>query len=159
MALKLPTAIASKRDIIKIQREIERLMDERLQHNITKEQTGNLREMSNPSRLLKQLLELNEIVDEGDNLRKLMQNLESVRQTAPSVRISFASEPEHAVFEKVVEWFRREIDASLLVQVGVQPSIAGGCIVQTSANRYDFSLRTHLLNSVPKFTETMKRVE
>jgi len=158
MELKLPPSVASKRDIIKLQREIERLLDERLQQKISQEQVGDLRKVSNSSRNLISFFEHNSVEINDENLKKVLQILEGMRQHSPVIRIAFASEPDYETSEKVVGWFRKNISPQTLVQIGVQPMIAGGCVVQSPMKRYDFSLRKHILDSSDKFLEVFNRV-
>jgi F0F1-type ATP synthase delta subunit len=158
MELKLPSQIASKRDVIKLQREIERLLDERLQQSISKEQVGDLRKVSNASRSLHAFFDHNQLEMTDDVLKKVMQHLEGMRQHSPVIRIAFANEPEYETSEQIVDWFRKNISPQALIQIGVQPMIAGGCVVQTPMKRYDFSLRKHILDSTDKFIEVFNRV-
>ena len=74
----------------------------------------------------------------------LKKQLETVRASAPVVHISFAAEPPPAFLQKIIGWFRSEIHPMLLLQVGLQPDIAAGCIVRTPNHYFDFSLRRNL---------------
>lgn len=67
--------------------------------------------------------------------------LKGVIAEAPRVHISFASDPSSAFEAKIVEWFRKKISPIILVQIGLQPSIAAGCVLRTSNKMFDFSLR------------------
>jgi hypothetical protein len=67
--------------------------------------------------------------------------LKGVVDQAPRVHISFASDPSAAFTGKVVEWFRRQTSPIVLVQVGLQPNIAAGCILRTPNKSFDFSLK------------------
>jgi F0F1-type ATP synthase delta subunit len=46
--------------------------------------------------------------------------------------------------QKIVTWWRENIDPFVLVEIGLQPNIAAGCLVRTSNRQYDFSLRRRL---------------
>lgn len=159
MELKLPNTVGSRRDIIHMQREIERLLEEHLQHDIAKEQTGELRGVSKPTAMVRETLRANDMKSDTQQLKELSQKLEAVMQRAPRIRIAFANEPDSNTYEKIVGWFRREIHPDVLLQIGVQPTIAGGCIVQAGQHRYDFSLRKRLLDKTNLFVKVMHRVK
>ena len=67
--------------------------------------------------------------------------LKEASESAPRVHISFATDPSAAFTGKVVDWFRRTVHPAVLVQVGLQPTIAAGCVVRTPNKQFDFSLR------------------
>jgi len=73
----------------------------------------------------------------------LKQFLEVVNVQAPRVHVSFASDPSAAFTAKIVAWFRNSVHRAILVQVGLQPTIAAGCVVRTTNKSFDFSLRHH----------------
>lgn len=76
--------------------------------------------------------------------KELAGQLKQLLKEAPSVHISFAAEPPPKVIEKIVVWFRQNIHPKTLLQVGLQPSIAAGCVVRTPNKIFDMSLRSHL---------------
>ena len=159
MVLNLPPNIANKRDIVQTLREIESIQEALLQHKVAKEQVQQDRSIPAIGERLDNLLKVNDLKRDGESLKHLHEKLVRIREYAPRVRVSFASEPEAEVTEKVVGWFRKELGLPVLVNFGVQPSIAGGFILQTDTHRYDFSLREHILNSVDKFREVLHRAE
>ena len=59
------------------------------------------------------------------------------------IHISFAADPSAAFTDKIVAWFRENIHPFVLIQVGLQPTIAAGCVVRTANHSFDFSLRQH----------------
>lgn len=97
------------------------------------------------SRVLDQLAEANEVdLLDKEARQHLNALLESVQQHAPVLHISFAAEPSAAFTAKVVGWLRANISQYTLVQIGLQPSIAAGCVVRTTNKVFDFSLRQYL---------------
>lgn len=144
--LKLPLRLASKHDLIGLQREVDQLLNEQLQARVSAASAGVQRKTSNPSAILGELLHLNNLQHNEADLGRIKQDLADLREHAPVVRLSFASEPSHEVLVKLAEWFRRQVDPQLFLQIGVQPSIAGGVVVHTDKRRYDLSLRQQLLS-------------
>ena len=157
MALKLPHSIGGKRDLILATRQVEQILNDRLQDEV-RERFGAKKVGTNAGeRMLGELLETNKMKDDTATLKKLLQQMEGIRQHAPQVRIAFSQEPDQDLYKRVVAWFRTEIDPGALVQIGVQPNIGGGFILTTPMRRYDFSLKTKVLSSTPKFIEILNR--
>lgn len=77
----------------------------------------------------------------------LLEQLDKLKYHAPTLHISFPAEPSNEVLRKLVMWLRKEIDPEIIIQVGLQPSIAAGVILRTPNRQFDFSLRRHLLNN------------
>ncbi len=157
MELKLPSVIGGKRELIQLQREVEKLAEERLQARVAKREAREARTVSSPSTQLQQLLDTNKIELTDKSLVEVARALSTMRDKAPKIQISFAAEPTDEVLQKFVRWFRDEVDPHALVQVGVQPSIAGGVVVQTEKKRYDYSLRSKVVESVDIFRGVLNR--
>lgn len=159
MELKLPDIIGGKRDLILATRQVEQILSDRLQDEV-RQRFGAKQIGSNAGqRALQALLEVNKMMDDTDTLKRLLQNLEAVKQYAPKVRIAFSQEPEQDLYKRLISWFRVNVHPSVLVQVSVQPNLGGGFILQTGSHRYDLSLRTRILNSTAKFIEVLHRGE
>lgn len=159
MELKLPDSIGGKRDLILAMRQVEQILNDRLQDEV-RERFGAKRVGTKAGqRAYEDLLEVNKLKDDTETLKKLMQALEGLKQHSPKIRIAFAQEPDQDLYKQIVAWFRHEINPGLLVQVGVQPNIGGGFVLRTNARRYDMSLKTKILNSTPKFLEILNRTK
>lgn len=156
MDFTLPSNIATKRDIVKVLHEVENLAEERVQYEIRKEH-GAKAALAEPSPQLHDLLSINSLSTQRPDLLKTKEFLQFLKERAPKVRIVFSSEPEQDVSRRIVEWFRHATGLPVLVYVGVQPTIAGGCLVFTPNHRYDFSLRKHLFESNDAFMRVMAR--
>jgi len=103
--------------------------------------------MPKTSQLMDQTLELNKLDLLQANDRKLLYDLLSVvKQQAPLLHISFSADPAPAFIEKLMTWLRREIHPTVLLTIGLQPSIGAGCIVRSTNKYFDLSLRKDLLN-------------
>ena len=76
-----------------------------------------------------------------DHRNRFKQQLDFVRRTAPVVQVSFGAEPSRQALRVLVRWFRENGHPNTLIAVGVQPHIAGGCIVRTTTKTFDFSLQ------------------
>jgi F0F1-type ATP synthase delta subunit len=151
----LPALITGPADVTRTLLEIEQLEDYLRQAAMRK--GGDASKLPKTSRTLERLAELNEanLLQAADRQR-LVAFLKSLQQHAPVLHVSFASEPSAAFTAKVVEWLRANISKYVLVQVGMQPSIAAGCIVRTTSRSFDFSLRKNLDNSRGLLLDALK---
>lgn len=144
MDFSVPALIASPADVSRLRREIKAL-DEYMRQQ-------ELRSPGTPSAMLPKLSRLLHDLTTANNLNlldaKTRQNLAAfladVATNAPVVHVSFAVDPSSAFLQKLVQWLRQNIHPSMLVRVGLQPSIAAGCTVQTTNRYFDFSLRQYL---------------
>jgi len=155
--LLLPISLTGKKELIKVQRELESLSEAMIATKVSNKELGQPRPLPTLSDVTSELVSANEIVLDSKSVPELIKQLQAIRDRAPMLRVSFAVEPDRASIAKIVSWFRKEINPGLLLQVGIQPSIAGGCVVQTPGNRYDFSLRKHILGSTDKFKAVLAK--
>mgnify|MGYP000847545452 CR=1 FL=1 len=156
MDLKLPTTIASRRDIIRVHREIRSFIDTT---------TQSIMRHDNPikypaiSEQLRALAVANQIdLTEPKTCESLLKKVDHIKEHAPSVHVSFPVEPTADILERLVVWFRKEIDPFIVIQVGIQPTIAAGVVVRTPNHQFDFSLRRHLYQNRHKLGEALQRV-
>lgn len=156
MELKLPTIIASRKDVIRLHREIRFFIDS---------VTQSIMRHDNPvkypaiSEQLRALAVLNQIdMRDPKNCQVMLDRLDYLKEHAPSIHISFPAEPSADILERLVTWFRKEIDPDIVIQVGLQPTIAAGLVVRTPNHQFDFSLRRHLYANRHKLGEALQRV-
>lgn len=95
------------------------------------------------------------LLQEGDR-KELATRLEELKKTAPSIHISFAAEPSPKALEKVLRWLRENIHPLILLRVGLQPTIAAGCVLRTPNKVFDMSLRDHLNKQEPYLVELIR---
>lgn len=72
---------------------------------------------------------------------QLAKALDATLQKAPVIHLSFASDPSAVFLERIVTWLRENIHPLALIRLGLQPSIAAGCVLRTANKSFDFSLR------------------
>jgi hypothetical protein len=141
----LPVGIVSKADVVRLKKELEEL-DENLNQS-------RLRKGGEPSSVPKTTTVLEDFAQAaGSNLlhkddrAKLLKLVEMIETTSPVIHISFATTPNPAFLEKITKWFRQEIHPTTLLQTGLQPSIAAGCVVRTPNKQFDLSLKHFLVD-------------
>jgi F0F1-type ATP synthase delta subunit len=144
MDLKLPTILAGRQDIIHVHRELSLFMEKAMESVMRHDNPVQYPPISATLRALA----IDNQVDlrQEDQCKKLLKALEILKDEAPSLHISFPSDPAPEILQKMVTWFRREVHPHIIIQVGLQPTIAAGVIIHTANHRFDFSLRRHLMN-------------
>lgn len=153
--LKLPPTIVGKMDVARLVRELSGLND--FFAGASVRTAGTNIQPPRLSRLINQLA-----LDNGINLldqnhrNLLMDRLKEIYAQAPSFHISFAAEPSPKAVEKILLWLRQNVHAQTLLQVGLQPSIAAGCVLRTTNKVFDMSLKSHLKQQTGYLTQLIK---
>jgi len=150
--LKLPTSLVNRGDVFRLMRELNSIND--FFAGSAARPAGTSQTPPRTTRVLDQFCAIN-----GANLlaaghrKALMESLESLIQQAPNLHISFATEPLPREVEPILVWMREHIHPHTLLQVGVQPSIAAGCVLRTPNRIFDMSLRVHLQKQAHLLTQ------
>lgn len=140
MELKLPTSIISFDDLKRLERDLETR-----DALFIAASAGGAQIPTTVEQPLIDLANLNNI-----NLmdRAACQQLRSVINAQisklPQLHISFAVEPSSSVVETILIWLRANIQPSILLKIGLQPSIAAGCILRGPNKVFDMSLRSYV---------------
>ena len=142
MDLRLPTAIASRQDVTRAHRELRTFTDLVMQSIMRHDNPVKYPAISGNLRALAVENQIDLRNEEACN--DLLKRLEYVKLNAPNVHISFPTDPSQEVLQKLVTWLRKEIEPNIVIQVGLQPTIAAGIVLQTPNHQFDFSLRQHL---------------
>jgi hypothetical protein len=152
----LTPLIASPSDLRRVRRELEAL-DEFL-HQSGLRTGGKVVKLPTISRMLEDLA--------GDNGLNMLKKTDRDRlskfitlliQKAPVLHIAFASEPSAKAMAKLMAWLRENIHPQVVVSIGIQPSIAAGCVVRTPNRQFDFSLRQALDNQTESFITNLRK--
>lgn len=136
---QLTTLVTSPSDLKRARRELETVDDFLNQAGLR--QGGKAVKLPVVSRVLQEIVtETNANLLHTVDRAQLLKYISQLIEQAPVLHISFASDPSAAFTAKLVGWLRANIHPQALVQVGLQPSIAAGCIVRTANKQFDFSL-------------------
>ncbi|MCA9333736.1 hypothetical protein KC963_01695 [Candidatus Saccharibacteria bacterium] len=145
----LPLAVVGKTEVLHLIQEIDALDTFFAQAKIRS--AGSAVVPPKLSQLLEELAKQNDVNLIQEESRKILKaGLEHIIAHAPTVHISFATTPSQRFLSKVTAWFRKEIHSDTLLQVGLQPSIAAGCMVRTTNKFFDLSLRRFLTGQTEK---------
>lgn len=141
-ALRLPTLVFGSVEVRRIQRELGALEEYAQQAALRNKADKQPLALPQVSRLLHALATENrkDLLEAADRAA-LGAFLRDVTEHAPTVHMSFASDPSAAFTAKIVGWLRANIHPLVLVQLGLQPAIAAGCVVRTTNRVFDLSLR------------------
>jgi F0F1-type ATP synthase delta subunit len=152
---KLPVTIATRTQLVNVYENLKSVLEKGIQNNIRANEGVDFEDLPEVSSALAEIIKENNIKVDNQSLKELEAWMGDLKHTAPVVRFTFASDPENEVVARIVKWLRDESGKEVLVRIGVQPTIAAGCIVHTPSHQYDFSLRNHLLENVPLFTKIL----
>ncbi len=145
-SIVLPISVITLIDLARVGRELTDLHEFMTQSAIRT--PGTPMQLPRLSKLLDDTANVNKLnlLDEKDRVA-LINALSFVKQHAPKLHISFSAEPNAQFVIKVAEYIRSNISPLALIQVGLQPTIAAGCILRTPNKQFDLSLRRHLRNN------------
>ncbi len=134
----LPDALHMRADVNRLLREIEAI-----ENSILATKARPTQQPQAPSRLLQQIIDANVHKDAAPTYPELKRVLKTLQDKAPIVHLSFAANPTSDFMDRIVSWFRQEVDPYVMVQVGLQPGIAAGCVVRTPSKYFDLTMRKH----------------
>ena len=154
MDLKIPDNMASKQDITHVHRELRTFTDEVVQSIMRHDDPVKYPPISDSLRNL--AMENQADLRDPKVCDNLLLQLEEVKHSSPTVHISFPADPSREVLQKLVKWFRKEVDPKIFIQIGLQPTIAAGVVLRTPNKTFDFSLRKHLYKNREKLIEVLK---
>ena len=143
MELKLPTTLISQTDVNRVGRELDGLNDFFISSATRK--AGTVVKPPRITYLLEQLARDNKYnLLEQSHRRDLELKLDQITKSAPTIHISFAAEPAPRIIDVLLSWLRSNIHPQVLLQVGLQPTIAAGCVLRTPNKIFDMSLRSRV---------------
>ena len=150
--LKLSNMVISPADVARLRRELVGLNDFFVDAQARR--TGTAMRLPKLTRLLNDLAKDNgvNLLEEADRNR-LSEALGVIYDDAPTLHISFASEPSPKALEKLIVWVRGNIHPQALLQIGLQPTVAVGCFLRTPNKAFDMSLRASLKKSQPQLVK------
>lgn len=143
MELKLPTSIVGQTDINRLLRELAALDDFFLA--AAARAAGTPVKPPRITFMLEQAARDNKfnLLEEASR-DELKTKLQAVLKSAPVLHISFAAEPSPRTTDSILSWLRTNIHPQALVVIGLQPTIAAGCVLRSGNQIFDMSLRTRL---------------
>jgi F0F1-type ATP synthase delta subunit len=144
--LRLPILVFGIVEVRRLKRELESLEEYMSQSELRT--AGKQAALPRVSRLLDALATENHMnLLQPEHRAVLQKFLVTTEKDAPLLHISFAADPSSAFTAKMVKWLRANIAPDALMEVGLQPTIAAGCIVRTTNKVFDMSLRSRFADA------------
>lgn len=154
----LPERLVSSVDLSRTIRELEAVDESLRQARLRK--AGESTKLARSSTTLEELARLNNVALTDDNQREqLIQLLRAFHKHAPRIHMSLAAEPSGRFVQRIVTWMRQNVNPVLLVEVGLQPTLAAGCQIRTSNKIFDMSLRHRFEENKHMLVEKIREVE
>jgi F0F1-type ATP synthase delta subunit len=153
--LKLPDSLIGLPDVTRLTRELNSLND--FFDGAQTRPKGTAMQPPKVSRVLNELAQTNQTsLLQADGRAQLFKRLQELYDSAPSMHISFAVEPSPRALEKILVWMRANIHPNVLLQVGLQPAIAAGCVLRSTNKVFDMSLRSNLKKQSGYLTQLVR---
>ena len=141
---KLPLSAVGKAELRRLSLEIDRLDDYFVKAAASKKDEAEAAPKG--THLLDEIARINGVnLLEASQRKKLAEAIAAIIKEAPALHISFAAEPSPQAIERLLAWFRDAVHPQALLQIGLQPTIAAGCILRTPNKIFDLSINASLL--------------
>lgn len=141
--IHLPTGVVSVGDVRRLRRELAATED--MLQAIRLRTNSPVAKMPRLSRSLEEFAGTNRLnFLLPDDRHRAAVYVDSVIKHAPVLRVSFATEATRKFTTEFVLWLRANFHADMLVEIGLEPNIAAGCVIRTTNKVFDFSLIKHL---------------
>lgn len=92
------------------------------------------------------------------SIDELIKALELIETNSPQITITLAAMPPVALKKTLVDWCRKNINPSVLVEFRFNSTLLGGMVLRYGSHIYDWSFRRQILSAGPHFPEVLRRV-
>lgn len=92
------------------------------------------------------------------DLDGLIEQLEDLKASLPSLTITLAAPPTGEVKRHLVTWCRDNITDNILVTFSFNTTLLGGMVIRYGSHIYDWSFRRQILAKKDAFPEVLRRV-
>gem|GEM_PF-1122969 len=150
-AFVLPAQLSGRTDINHLLRELETLEEALISQPVRETQAPKVTNLLDQTALANGYK-----LQQQPHRRHMADQLTKIRDHAPTVHVSFAAEPSPKVTETILNWLRTNVHRYTLVQIGLQPAIAAGCVLRTPNKIFDMSLGASLEKQTPYLLELLK---
>jgi hypothetical protein len=161
MMLSLPASISSRQDLKAVIMELQRYGQWASQTAI-KQRVVNQSPAGQPvlsagaGELIKQWQADEKTAKAG--LDKLIEALENFAAKAPFVTVTLAAPAPTVLRQAIVDWFRKNVRADLLVDFQFNGTMLGGMAIRYGSRVFDWSFKRQILANRAKFAEILRHV-
>lgn len=154
--IKLPERLVSSVDLSRTMRELKAVDDWLNQAALRG--SGQAVTIPKTSTTLEELATLNGIslLDKAHR-EQLLAVLSAFSEHAPRIHMSFAVEPSAPFTRRMITWMRTSVNPVILLEIGLQPTLAAGCTVRTTNKLFDLSLRHRFTDSRLMLVESIAK--
>ena len=162
MKSSLPSSIVSQQDLTMVIREIQDYTAWAT-HETIKQKAKSTRPMALAPQLSTGATELVSAWGRAkgataESYRQLIELLERIARTAPSLTITLAGPAPQSVKEHLVAWCRENLSENVLVTFAFNRTLLGGMVVRAGSHIFDWSLHRKLMDNGRAFTEVLQNV-
>ncbi|MFA5003715.1 MAG: hypothetical protein WC498_00335 [Candidatus Saccharimonadales bacterium] len=155
VGLNLPSGVVTPGDVRRLRRELKNLEDSLQQMRLRT--TTPIAKLPRLGRQLEEFSSTNRLnMLLPDDRQRSAAFLEHTLGHAPVLHIAFATEASRSFTTQIVLWFRQNIQNDVLLSIGLEPSIAAGCVLRTPNKQFDFSLRSHFAKQTNLLVDKLK---
>ncbi len=142
-ALRIPSIVITKRDVVALGIELEQL-DENIQAATVRMREGFQSPALPPlSDGLTQFVQQNGLDLRSAPVRAAtLKQIRALKDTLPVFHMTFAAPADRASLAKLAEWLRHSVHPQAIIEDGVQPNLVAGVYLRTPNHVYDLSLRS-----------------
>lgn len=138
--ITLPERLVSSVDLSRTLRELQAIDESLRQAELRR--PGEPTKLARSSTTLEDLARVNNIsLTDKVQREQLIGVLKAFNLHAPRIHVSVAVEPSAAFIQRITLWMRTNINPVLLIEIGLQPTLAAGCMIRTNNKIFDMSLR------------------
>lgn len=154
--IKLPERMIGSVDLSRTIRELKTIDDWLNQAALRG--SGQAVSIPKTSTTLEEIASLNGVsLLDKSHRAQLIAVLDAFALHAPRIHMSFAVEPSGPFTRRMVVWMRTNVNPVMLLEIGLQPTLAAGCTVRTTNKLFDMSLRHRFTESRLQLVESIAK--
>lgn len=162
MTYKIPPSISSLSELSNLMIEIKKYSSWYSSHSIM--QMVSKKSQISPPKLSTEAVALIKEYSGGKPLNKtilsnLIDDLEKNKKNNEIVTITLAAPVTNEIKNNLVNWFRDNINPTILVNFQFSATILGGMVVRYKSRIYDWSFRKKILDNRLNFPEILTNVQ
>jgi len=156
----LPARVVSRADMTRLIRELETVDNELEQQKARHQGSSGHYQLPTLSQALSDFLTANKLDVGDDHVRlDLKAQLRKLKDHAPVLHMTFATEVDPESMQSITAWVRRELHPQALVSAGLQPSLVAGVYVRTPNHVHDLSIRSFMKDSRKLIVEALDQLK
>lgn len=150
----LPLSVVGYKNLDMLLSDLQEANDFLLQAAVRR--PGSALSMPRISKVMDDFVKLNDVnILDQKKREDMIMEVQNLLESAPSLHISFSTDPPQTVIHAVLSWLRQKIHPLCLLNIGLQPNIGVGCIIRGNSTYFDLSLREQLFRNKSMILERL----